>query len=99
MSENKNNMINIGGLWLNKSQNGEIYFSGYFGNARLLIFKNGFKEKENQPDYVMYVAKAEKRSDVPSTDEFESEMNRKLESENGNEATTPPSENLPDIPF
>ena len=54
MSENE--LIEIAVLWKNKSKKGEIYLSGYLGNAILLVFKNQFKEKDNQPDYKVYVA-------------------------------------------
>lgn len=94
MSEQKHKeLVNIGGLWLNKSAAGEVYFSGYLNGARLLIFKNQFKEKENQPDYVMYVTKNEKQSEKVSADEFESTLDV------ASEPTPPPDDDEPDIPF
>lgn len=74
MSEQKN-MVNIGGLWLNRSQSGDVYFSGYLNGAKLLIFKNNFKEKDTHPDYVMYVTPPNKKpDDAPSADEFEASL-------------------------
>ena len=62
-NDNKSEMIPITGLWLNESKNGEKYFSGYMGSAKVLIFKNKFKERENQPDYVLYVTANPKQQD------------------------------------
>lgn len=96
MSENNQNMVNIGGLWVNKSKNGEFYFSGYMNGAKLLIFKNQFKEKDSQPDYVMYVTKADKQAEKTSANEFESTI-----ADNGDNPNPPPSDNeaMKDIPF
>lgn len=47
--------IKISGLWLNESSKGEKYFSGYLGNARIMIFKNKSKKEDNHPDYNMFV--------------------------------------------
>ena len=55
-------MIEISGLWLNTDSNGKQYFVGYMGSAKILIFKNGYKEHEKQPDYVLYLAKPQKQS-------------------------------------
>lgn len=48
-------MIEITGLWLKKSENGDTYMVGKMGSAKVLIFKNKFKSKDNQPDYVFYI--------------------------------------------
>jgi len=48
------NQEKLSGLWINKSKAGETYFSGKNDGFKYVIFKNGFKEKENQPDYVLY---------------------------------------------
>jgi uncharacterized protein (DUF736 family) len=63
-------MIEIAGLWKNKSKDGKVYLSGYFGNAKVLVFPNSHKQEgEKSPDYRMYVApKAEKPKEaVPPT--------------------------------
>lgn len=54
-NSNKSSMVNIGGLWLNRKADGEVFFSGSFNGAKLLIFKNNFKESDNHPDYIMWV--------------------------------------------
>lgn len=56
MSNDNSNLIRLGGLWLNESKNGEKYFSGGLGNGRLLVFRNKHKEKDSDPDYVLYIA-------------------------------------------
>ena len=57
--------ITLSGLWLNKTQNGDSYFSGSLGSAKLLIFKNTFKEEgSNQPDYNLYLAPIEKKEEA-----------------------------------
>lgn len=83
MNNEPKTMVNIGGLWVNKSKNGEVYLSGYLNGARLLVFKNNFKEHEKQPDYVMYVTPNQQRQQS-SASEFEPPA---------------PSENTDDIPF
>jgi PhoPQ-activated pathogenicity-related protein len=49
-------MIKVTGLWKQQDKNGVTYFSGNFGDARVLIFVNRYKDKPNQPDYIMYLA-------------------------------------------
>lgn len=56
---NKNE--NIGALWIKQSTKGE-FFSGNIKDEndkeyKIVIFKNGYKEKENQPDYNIYKSK------------------------------------------
>jgi hypothetical protein len=55
-SETMSDMIPLGGLWKNKSQNGTEYLSGYLGEARVLIFKVRDKRNDNSPDYKMMLA-------------------------------------------
>ena len=57
-------MIEISGLWTNESKKGEKFFSGYLGNANILIFKNKFKDNEKHPDYKMYIAPKKKEGEA-----------------------------------
>ena len=47
----------VGALWKNQSsKDGKAYLAGFVdlgihGQARVVIFKNELKEKENQPDF------------------------------------------------
>jgi hypothetical protein len=49
---------------MGKKSNGETYFSGSIGSARVIIFKNNFKEQEKEPDYVMYFEEAKKKEGI-----------------------------------
>lgn len=51
---NKNDRIKICGLWKKTASNGEYYLTGKWGDVYITIFKNGFKETENQPDWILY---------------------------------------------
>jgi hypothetical protein len=57
MAESTNERrIHLSGLWLNESKGGEKYFSGSMGsNGKILIFKNGHKAKDSDPDYNLYL--------------------------------------------
>jgi hypothetical protein len=55
MSE-KSDLVRIGGLWQNTNRHGEPYWSGGFGQGRILIFLNNKRPGSNDPDYVMYIA-------------------------------------------
>lgn len=60
----------IGSLWLKESKDNTKYFSGVLkdlrGDIPVVIFKNGKKESEKQPDYLMYRSepKEEKTNNV-----------------------------------
>ena len=54
-------MIKITGLWANKDKNGNTYYSGYVGNLKVMVFKNAYKEdNENAPDANLYIAEKQK---------------------------------------
>lgn len=55
MTKKDTGMIELTGLWKSKTKGGAMMLTGYIGNARLRIFKNSYKEKEGQPDYIAYV--------------------------------------------
>ena len=51
-------LVPIGGLWKNKDKKGNDYFSGNFTyKTKLLVMTNTFKDKENDPDYMVYITK------------------------------------------
>lgn len=63
-------MIQITGLWLNKSRNGETYMKGRINGVDVLIFKNKHKTDEKHPDYQLYIAPRQNRTEsVNSIDE------------------------------
>lgn len=65
-------MIELSGLWLNESKDGQKYFSGSLGRARLIIFKNTFKKEEKEPDYLLYIDERTKK-EATSTNQLEDE--------------------------
>lgn len=51
-----NDLIMLGGLWLNEARSGERYMSGRLGlGGKILIFKNLKKGSENDPDYYLMI--------------------------------------------
>ncbi len=52
--------IKLGGLWLNKTKDGREYLTGKLSpSVKILIFKNNFRNAENQPSHIMYLAPVE----------------------------------------
>jgi len=59
--------IRLGGLWASKMKDGTEYLSGNLGQARLMIFPNGFAKGDNDPTHIMYiVAQKPKDGDKPA---------------------------------
>lgn len=70
-----NTKIPLGGLWANQMKDGSMYFSGSLGQGKLVIFPNGYKEKDTDPDYKMYLCPKAKKNEgssnrAPETDIF-----------------------------
>jgi len=74
----RENQEKLSGLWLNETKNGQKYFSGKNDGFKYTIFKNGYKETDNQPDYILYREPVEQPKSeswssspvVPPTDEI-----------------------------
>lgn len=67
MSEKKEStMVKVGALWNNEGES-KLAFSGKFGDAKMLIFPNGYKESSKHPDYIVYLAPFEKKGDKPAS--------------------------------
>lgn len=56
-------LINLGALWKNTSDNGTTYLSGYLGEARLLVFKNDKRDNDKAPDYRVLIGKGKKQKE------------------------------------
>lgn len=57
-------MIELTGLWMNKTKEGETYMKGSLGHGTVLVFKNKHKEEgSNQPDYKIMLAEKTKKED------------------------------------
>jgi uncharacterized protein (DUF736 family) len=53
-------LVELTGLWQNTTKDGKKYLSGRIGNAKVLVFPNGFKkEGSNEPDYRLCLARIE----------------------------------------
>lgn len=67
MTNSNNNgnsgMVRLGGLWKNQTKDGKTYLSGTFGGARVLIFPNGYKEKDSDPDFTLNLAQNQPKED------------------------------------
>jgi len=106
----KSSMLEITGLWANKSKNGDTYYSGYMGKSAILIFKNNYKTEDKHPDLRMFVAEGKKkgngvemRGTAPIRETLSSGNIGSRGSQAGNSANPPfpeqPSERTSDIPF
>ena len=60
----RENQEKLSGLWLNETKNGQKYFSGKNDGFKYTIFKNGFKEKDSQPDYILYREPIEQQNGI-----------------------------------
>ena len=60
--------VKVAGLWRNKARDGRSYLSGNLGDARILIFPNGYKKGEKEPDYHMYLAPRPQQAKPISSD-------------------------------
>ena len=57
------NLIKVGALWQNTSAEGNPYFNMDHGGVKLVVFPNGYKSEEKQPDFIIYErVKESKRS-------------------------------------
>ena len=65
-SHKESNKVSLGGLWKQRDKNGNEYFSGSLGFARMLIFPNNKKTGgSNQPDYNMMLVEKQRDGDKP----------------------------------
>lgn len=66
----------LGALWKNVNKNGDEFFTGVLENAdntktKIVIFKNGYKNKDSQPDYMILKAREKQDNFEFNTDENE----------------------------
>jgi len=67
---NKENKI--GAFWVNTTKDGKTkYLSGEFEfegkKIKVVSFKNGFKETDNQPDWILYVSDKQPNNNAATT--------------------------------
>ena len=71
----RENQEKLSGLWLKETKNGQKFFAGTNDGFSYAVFKNGFKEKDSQPDYILYREPVEQQqnasySPAPETDQL-----------------------------
>lgn len=59
MAESKR--VKMTGLWKNETRNGKEYWSGNLGSARIEVWPNDRKERDNHPDLNVYLAPRERK--------------------------------------
>lgn len=60
----RSDMRKVGAFWEGETKDGGSYLSGQLDNReepptrdeKLLIFRNGYKKQDKEPDYIMYAA-------------------------------------------
>ena len=70
-------LLKMCGVWKNKDKNGNEYFSGnYTYGTKLLIMHNSYKEKNSDPDYIVYLApkKSKREEDSDSQADIETDV-------------------------
>jgi len=48
------NKVRLSGLWKNETKDGIKYLGGSNEGRRFSVFTNGFREKDTDPDYILY---------------------------------------------
>ena len=70
------NNDNIGALWIKEGKKGD-YFTGNIEindeKIKIVVFKNNYKSKDNQPDYRILKAKETNTEELPCTDVTEAQ--------------------------
>ncbi len=56
------NLEKVGALWQNTSADGKPYFNLDLSGQKFVVFPNGFKSEEKQPDFLVYERVKEKKS-------------------------------------
>lgn len=69
-AQSREKLEKIGALWLGTTKKGQGYLSGIVQDAegndiRVFILKNGFKQEDKHPDYIVYLSNPFERSEAP----------------------------------
>ena len=62
-----NERKDIGALWEKETKNGQLFLAGQINGQDVVIFKNGYKEKDKQPDWKVYPA--QKKQETRANDD------------------------------
>jgi hypothetical protein len=55
MTADRQPMVKLAELWQRTSANGRTYFSGFLGNAQVLLFREGEKPHPTRPEETVIV--------------------------------------------
>lgn len=47
-------LMKVGALWQNTSEEGNPYFNLDLSGQKFVVFSNGYKTEEKQPDFIVY---------------------------------------------
>lgn len=72
-NDKKSELVKIAALWTAEDKNGKFYLSGKLGDARAFVLPNNFKKEggSTQPDFFLYVQKAEPAAKKPANNHDE----------------------------
>ena len=59
---NTSSKAKLTGLWRNKGKDGKTYLSGSLGVSALMVYPNGFKRSDKDPDYVAYLVQKDRKA-------------------------------------
>jgi len=68
MEKNKQSLVKLTGLWQKKGKNGMFYQGQLSPWSNILIFRNQYKESEQDPDMILYISRFN-RPDQPKDDD------------------------------
>ena len=57
----KKSKVQLTGLWKKEGKNGSFLAGNLNVRSSLLIFPNGYKQKDSDPDYIAYIAENDPR--------------------------------------
>lgn len=68
MADNNNDkLIRLTGLWKTHTKAGDTMLTGSFSpSSKLIILPNTKKQKDSDPDYIAFMAPAEKKEEQPA---------------------------------
>jgi uncharacterized protein (DUF736 family) len=61
----ESNLEKVGALWQNTSAEGKPYFNLSVRDEKFVVFSNGYKSEDKQPDFIVYERVKEKKEAKP----------------------------------
>jgi len=100
--DRKSDLVEIGALWIGETKTGEMYLNGKMGRAKLLVFRNKFKDTDRHPDYKVYVTNPERQDQdraQPPADKFQQSMTSPQQDKKSDSHVPPDEDPYDEIPF